>query len=173
MDINEETLTLLESLDPNSKEFGMLAQIDTFLDELKKEFNITEEVSTILDGEMTLFLLKKNDIKQLGENLETQLSLLLEKGNMEKIIDKMYTFLKNGNVQLSEPTQASTSAPTPSDMLARLNQTMTTPSTLAPTKRTYTTDPSATPAPSTPSAAPSSAPSGIKSIDPYREIPDK
>ncbi|MBP6904757.1 MAG: hypothetical protein KBB91_01725 [Candidatus Pacebacteria bacterium] len=61
-----------------------------------------------------------------------------------------------------------TSAPSPSDILARLNQTMTAPSTLAPTKRVYTTETTApTPPPNSP------APTGIKSIDPYREMPDR
>lgn len=61
-----------------------------------------------------------------------------------------------------ESEQSIQSAPSPADVLARLNQTLTKPATIAPVKREY----------SAPTTAPSE-PITKPSVDPYREIPEK
>lgn len=116
-------------------------------------------------------------LKNMGEIAK---EMLAEKIDPEKITKILYiidtqilTIVKglmkhdDQTTEQDSGTEESSPAPSPSDMLARLNQTMTAPSTLAPTKRVYATE-ATTPTP--PSNPP--APTGIKSIDPYREMPD-
>lgn len=175
MNDDEKIIKLMESLDKKSSAFHMLEHMDTLFKKLEEEFKISEEARVIIDGELTLFILKEKSSVLFFQDLTMQLSLSLEKEIVQKINDKIEDFIKE-NSQSEDPFKSNTQkepsvsidSSNSSDILTRLNQTMTAPSTLAPTKRAYTET-----APLDTTSAPSSAPSGIKSIDPYREIPDK
>jgi hypothetical protein len=59
------------------------------------------------------------------------------------------------------------SAPSPSDMIARLNQTLKQPTTIAPVRRDYSLDKT-----DMASNTPKPSDSSTKTIDPYRELPN-
>ncbi len=83
------------------------------------------------------------------------------------VTDKIFDLVIDGYAQ-NEEVELSEAEASGNNSFTRLNQTMTAPSTLAPTKRSYGENTSLNT-----TSAPSTAPSGIKSIDPYREIPEK
>lgn len=76
-----------------------------------------------------------------------------------------------------EESRAINSAPSPSDMLARLNQTLMKPTTLAPIKRDYSIEPlnraktDSNPSAISPNSTSSPQVDSAKTIDPYRETP--
>jgi hypothetical protein len=104
-----------------------------------------------------------NDLLQAGITPEIAIKVLYlldtEVITRAENITEFYT--EDSETQDTSPK----TAPTPADLLARLNQNLVKPTVLAPAKRDHT-DPLPPERP-----APSPKPEGF--IDPYREIPEK
>lgn len=154
-----ETEKLIESLDENSVEYDMLKRVDTLLDDLRKRFNITEEESMIIDGECTGYILNQSSKEECAQNLAEHLALTnTDKNRQQVIVDTITSFLAQKENKQEAKVAASGIQPT------NVLQSLTQPTTLAPTKRDYSLD-----ATSTKTEQPSAT---KQSIDPYREIPE-
>lgn len=90
----------------------------------------------------------------------------IDKTAIVKVNQIFQSFISNPLISTSSVVQkndTSKQAPSPADMLARISQTMTKPTMIAPTKHEY----SALSAPTVPTQVPT------PSIDPYREVPNE
>ena len=92
-----------------------------------------------------------------------------------EVMSRIYTIIDTSNAEDAEQEESAekapaevthltpVTAPSPADMLARLNQTLTTPTATAPTRRDYS---------ATKEAPMIDQMKTVRNIDPYRELPD-
>jgi hypothetical protein len=161
---------LLEEIDQSSKEFELLKGIDIFLKDLKQTFKLNEEQESIIDGEMTLFLLKQNTIGDLRNNLEQHLNSIEEKGIKHSVIEKVYLYVQRES-ESAESKEIEIIAKKSGDTFSGLSQSFTAPTAIIPKKTVYadTTTPAAKPLSETIPTSSTSKPA----VDPYRLDPNE
>lgn len=140
---------------------------DEFTDILnasQKTLSLSESEKELMRTSSYDLLLNLTDLRAVAKKMETA-GIAPEKiSKILYVIQQMYLIpaaqLAEESIEPEDEAETEekvTTAPSPSDMLTRLNQTMTTPTILAPTKRDY--------------SAPTESPAK-PSFDPYRETPD-
>lgn len=166
MDKEENQLQLLfEKLSETSPETFELKKIDSLLGELEKDFKLNDDEKQTIDGEVTLYIIKKPSpsLENLIESLKTQLLLTRDQTITESIIKKILFFLgeKKDASKNNEliPTQKSNE----SNFFESFKTQITKPKTIAPVERRVTDVIKTVKAESL---------ADIKK-DPYREIPEK
>lgn len=169
MDNEQEKIEkIIENMDPNSIEFGLLLKIDELIINLGNKKSLEEVVKTTIDGELTLFLTNLHSEKELFENLEQGLSLELEKDTVKSIIEEVEKFISPLKNLVEAKKEEATKAPSPAQVLANIQERLTKPTTVAPITRDYSVTRS--PESSTPKV---DASPRTPSMDIYREVPDK
>lgn len=155
----EETIEdLISKIDTNSEEFKTLSSIDEFLWSVKKKYSINDDEKNIIDGEMTLYIVKDNDENELVSNLRQHLSLSIKENDVEELIKETILFLKN---KKNTPVTIATS---PAQALASIKERLSSPSIVAPITRDHSF---------TKSDGAEEKVAETPKIDPYREIPEK
>ena len=155
----EETIEdLISKIDTNSEEFKTLSSIDEFLGSIKKKYSINDDEKNIIDGEMTLYIVKDSDENKLVSNLRQHLSLSIKENDVEELIKETILFLKN---KKNTPVTIATS---PAQALASIKERLNSPSTIAPITRDHSFSKN------------ENTPEKViekPKIDPYRELPEK
>jgi hypothetical protein len=162
MEKPEETIEeLIEKMDLSSDEFKLLSTLDTLLTLLEKKYSISETTRGIVDGELTLFLIKKNNKDTFYNNIRQHLLLEVDQGLGEKIIKDILFFID------MKETQAVSDPISPTQALASIQERLSQASTIAPVKRDYSVE------------KPGEISSGTVTVpkplapDPYREMPEE
>lgn len=161
----------MEELPEELRSFLFDGEFDAVFETYKSNFSDQEKFVGLKNKtlEFILGVIPITELKIVIENStgDAQLVDKLKKDIQGKVIDEILLLLQvhseMENKTTTEVTSQSNIAPSPSDILARLNQNLTKPTTLAPTKREYV-------APS-PASSPTIEPTAKPVTDPYREIP--
>ncbi len=128
----EETIEdVISKIDINSDEFKTLSKIDSFLESIKKKYLVSDDEKNIIDGEMTLYIIKENNENELVNNLKQHLSLSIKENKVEELIKETILFLKNKK-NIPEAV-----APSPEQALINIKERLNSPSAVAPITRDH------------------------------------
>lgn len=160
----------MEELPEELRSFLFDGEFEKVFEPYKKDFPDQEKLIGIKNRtlEFILGIIPITELKIVIENStnNTQLIDTLKKDIQEKIVDEILLLFQIHS-EMESKTYSNKAkietAPSPADVLARLNQNLTKPTILAPTKREYSTPPT----PTITNIEPATKPA----IDPYREIP--
>ncbi len=158
MEKQEDLEKEIQNMSVDSYEFNILADMDIILNSIKNKYSISEENKNIIDGELTLFLIKKTKKELFMENMKQQLSFELEISLIEKIISDIFIFIDK------KRTEKDGLSISPAQALASIKERLGSSSSVAPITRDYsftkteTLKESVTEAPK---------------VDPYRELPER
>lgn len=156
METKEEFEKKIENIDQSSFEFDVLSNLEDLLKLIEKKYSVPETVINIIDGELTIFLIKEKTEKEFMESLKQHLLFELEINTIENIKKDILRFIEEQKTKQSNfsPTQA----------LANIQERLSQPKIVTPSKRDYSVEKINTPQQEIPKAP---------SIDPYRELPSE
>jgi hypothetical protein len=150
---------VISKIDINSDEFKTLSKIDGFLESIKKKYLVSDDEKNIIDGEMTLYIVKENNENELVNNLKQHLSLSTKESVVEELIKETILFLKNKK-NIPEAV-----APSPEQALINIKERLNSPSVITQTKRDYSLEKEG--------GATLTKDIEKPKIDPYRELPSE
>lgn len=161
----------LEDLPEEVSEFMFQGDLDAVIEEVSSLLESPDEKKRIAN-DLTFFLLgttTKDELDTLINTLTTspEKKLQVQSIIQEKIINELeYRLSTEEEVIQNTSIEKSVSAPSPVEALAMIKDRLSKPNTITPTKRDYSNELVAEP-------TISEAPTGIKSVDPYRELPSE
>ncbi len=158
MEKQEDLEKEIQNMSVDSYEFNILADMDIILNSIKNKYSISEENKNIIDGELTLFLIKKTKKELFMENMKQQLSFELEISLIEKIISDIFIFIDK------KRTEKDGLSISPAQALASIKERLGSTSSVAPITRDYSFTKNETPKESVTEAL---------KVDPYRELPER
>lgn len=148
-----------DEIDPSSEEFKKLSSIDNLISSLDNKYSLSEIEKNIIDGELTLFIIKKPNKEGFFDNLRQQLLIGSTNELVEKIMRDLYFFLEEKSSSIPD-------AVSPVDIISSIKERLSQSSTIAPTKRDYSVDRLQT-------SQTDINTSKSLVLDPYRELPEK
>jgi hypothetical protein len=156
METKEEFEKKIENIDQSSFEFGVLSNLEDLIKLIEKKYPVSETVINIIDGELTIFLIKEKTEKELMESLNQHLLFELEINTIENIKKDILRFIEEQKTKqnIFSPIQA----------LANIQERLSEAKIITPSKRDYSVEKINTSQQETPKAP---------SIDPYRELPSE
>ncbi len=154
--IGPEKFTAINKLiDDTVEQVGNIVAKDEFLAAVEaKLFRFAAHIITV--QECTIEISREYEYCEIPNSDIVRIDPILKAFISDPLIRATSTQPKKPSTENIPP------APSPADMLARLNQGLTKPTTLAPTRREYSAP-----------TAPLSAPVAKPTIDLYRELPEK
>lgn len=162
---NKEKTTeeLLASISEDSIEFNLLTGLDAFLERVVKKFALTETIKGILDGEITLFILKQRTEGEFRFNISENLIVEKFEREVSDLLNEIFSFLKpiltnkeTLEVSINKPVTAVSPLQALEGIKARLAQN----TAITPSARDYSVEKIQTPVQTEKTV-----------IDPYREAP--
>lgn len=148
-----------DEIDPSSEEFKKLSSIDNLISSLDNKYSLSEIEKNIIDGELTLFIIKKPNKEGFFDNLRQQLLIGSTNELVEKIMRDLYFFLEEKSSSIPDTVS-------PVDILSSIKERLSQSSTIASTKRDYSVDRLQT-------SQTDINTSKSLVLDPYRELPEK
>jgi|GEM_PF-3423999 len=195
MDINNTQIEennfqeALDAMPEEVRDYMWSPAFDYAIDVAEKVIGLTHEEKEYVRNVAYDLLMRLTDIETAAHKLLEQKVASEKVGRIMYYLDQeilqsavnlinFYGDIQKVAVKNSEQhTLSMSQQTTQSDILSRLSQSLTTPTTLTPTKRTYTDTPSIlinTLTPSVPKTLSETIPTLIPpTMDPYRELPDK
>lgn len=166
-DITTKYDQYLEVMPEEVVDFMWSNQYDILILAIQKTLSLTDDQTKLakMAGYELLMgvknmLEKLEDFKTSGipEELSLKILYLID----TEIITRAENITEFFSPEIETPEQIEIKAPSPDDILQRLKETITKPTIITPTKRDYSLE-----------KTPESKSDSTKTIDPYREIPEK